>query len=518
MVWLHSWVGLTAGWILYFVFLTGTTGYLHFEISRWMRPELPLISAPPPMAETLASAERFLSENARDSEFWMISLPGHRGTEQLTVSWRWRGDTVHAILDSRTGERVERRARETGGGTSLYVMHYALHYLSRDFAILVVGAAAMTMLVSLLTGIVSHKKILSELLTFRPGRGAANWRSGHTLLGATALPFHLMMTWSGLVIFLFLYMPVAQQALFPNDDAMMRFNEDAFVQKQSPPEWEGARPATLTSLPEVLARAETSWGNGSVLGLRVENPGRADARVIAHSRRAAIGGEKRLTFDAVTGTPREEGAPRTGAGKFYATMIGLHEGHFAWSYLRILYVVCGFAGTALMGTGLVLWSVKRKSMRSEGAGRQLGVAVVDVLNLGTIIGLPVGMAAYFWANRLLPLHIESRGAWEVHIMFMTWAAMYLCALVRPHGRAWAEMCALCAAMYGFIPVLNALTTDRHLGVTIPAGDWVLAGFDLFALAAAAFFAALARMSWRKRSINADAPSRDETQYSRTGTV
>ena len=29
-----------------------------------------------------------------------------------------------------------------------------------------------------------------------------------------------------------------------------------------------------------------------------------------------------------------------------------------------------------------------------------------------------------------------------------------------------------------IPLLNLLTTDKHLGLTLPAGEWVLAGFDL----------------------------------------
>lgn len=28
------------------------------------------------------------------------------------------------------------------------------------------------------------------------------------------------------------------------------------------------------------------------------------------------------------------------------------------------------------------------------------------------------------------------------------------------------------------PLVNAATTDRHLGVTLPASDWALAGFDL----------------------------------------
>ena len=43
MKWLHTWVGLVVGWVLFFMFLTGTMGYFYQEITRWMEPERPFI-------------------------------------------------------------------------------------------------------------------------------------------------------------------------------------------------------------------------------------------------------------------------------------------------------------------------------------------------------------------------------------------------------------------------------------------------------------------------------------------
>jgi uncharacterized iron-regulated membrane protein len=40
MAWLHTWTGLVAGWVLFFVFVTGTVGYFQSEVNRWMRPGL----------------------------------------------------------------------------------------------------------------------------------------------------------------------------------------------------------------------------------------------------------------------------------------------------------------------------------------------------------------------------------------------------------------------------------------------------------------------------------------------
>ncbi|MGL4237519.1 MAG: hypothetical protein ACRCSW_15750, partial [Tabrizicola sp.] len=58
--------------------------------------------------------------------------------------------------------------------------------------------------------------------------------------------------------------------------------------------------------------------------------------------------------------------------------------------------------------------------------------------------------------------------------------------------------AVAAILCGLIPVLNALTTGIHLGYSLPAGEWVIAGFDLTMLGFAAFFAfALYRVRLRQ---------------------
>ena len=36
MAWIHGWLGLLAGWILFAMFLTGTASYFRPEITQWM--------------------------------------------------------------------------------------------------------------------------------------------------------------------------------------------------------------------------------------------------------------------------------------------------------------------------------------------------------------------------------------------------------------------------------------------------------------------------------------------------
>ena len=113
------------------------------------------------------------------------------------------------------------------------------------------------------------------------------------------------------------------------------------------------------------------------------------------------------------------------------------------------------------------------------------------------IGLPLAMAAYFWANRLLPLEMADRAAWEFHSLFAVWLGSLFYALARPLARAWVELLWGACLAFAAVPLLNFLTTDRHLGRSLAMGDWVFAGFDLTQLALAAMFAVMARKVQRR---------------------
>ena len=81
MAWAHGWLGLIAGWILFTMFLTGTSAYFRPEITRWMQPEIRAEAAPP--AQAADSAVRYLSRVGPDDRQWDIYLhdarPGATG-------------------------------------------------------------------------------------------------------------------------------------------------------------------------------------------------------------------------------------------------------------------------------------------------------------------------------------------------------------------------------------------------------------------------------------------------------
>ena len=114
--------------------------------------------------------------------------------------------------------------------------------------------------------------------------------------------------------------------------------------------------------------------------------------------------------------------------------------------------------------------------------------LVEVLNIASMSGLMIAMAAFFWANRLLPVSIAERSDWEVQSFFIVWGLSLLHAMVRPWAQGWVEQLSVGALLFVAVPLLNAMTTLDHLGVSLAQGDWAMAGFDLTCLGSGVFLA------------------------------
>ena len=75
---------------------------------------------------------------------------------------------------------------------------------------------------------------------------------------------------------------------------------------------------------------------------------------------------------------------------------------------RWLYFLVSFMGTAMVGTGLVMWTVKRRQRLPYRARPHFGFRLVERLNIASVAGLSIAMTAFLWANRLLPHPLEGR--------------------------------------------------------------------------------------------------------------
>ncbi|MFT4053565.1 MAG: PepSY-associated TM helix domain-containing protein [Novosphingobium sp.] len=490
MAWLHTWVGLLPGWVLYVVFLFGTVAFFQYEINAWMRPELP--SETRVSRRALDAADMLLRQRGAGAESWTVSLPDPRGGSGLTVSWRKPGEGrrgkrrggEEVTLDPLTGSELA--VRDTRGGFFLYRFHFDLHYMSVMWARMIVSLAALAMLVAILSGVVTHKKIFTDFFQMRFGKGQRSWLDAHNATAVLALPFHVMITYTGLVTLLFTLMPWAITANYPSRDT---FYEAAFPRAE---EHEASgNPARTVPLAMLVERARERWQGGLPGYISIEHPGDAAATAQIYAQRGDWGEGRRdpIYLDAAQGTALPVPArSHGGARATQEVMIDLHTAWFAGYGLRWLYFLSGLGGTAMAATGLALWCVKRRTKLPDPARPHFGFRLVERLNIGFIAGAPVGIAVYFLANRLLPGTMPDRAEWEVDSLFIAWGAIFAWTLARPAKRAWVEGLATAAVLFALVPVANVAMTSRGLGRSLWRGDWVFIGFDLAMLAAAAGFA------------------------------
>lgn len=501
MAWLHTWTGLLVGWLLLLIFMAGTASYYREEITRWMRPELPASQV-----STDVAAQRavdYLQANAGQAETWFVTLPDARNPA-LRMFWRnpaaladpskgRRGRFGSADVDPNTGQALE--ARETRGGEFFYRLHFDLHYIPVLWARYLVGFCAMFMLVAIITGVITHKKIFKDFFTFRPEKGLRSWLDFHNVSAVMALPYHAMITYTGIVTLMVMYLPWGIKAAYPQDEAA--FFSEAFggLPEISAPAEGRATPRPIAGL---LAQARTHWNGTDVAGFSVTSPGAGNAVIDVRQRdgeRLSIDTPS-LRYDMVTGALLAESPAAGAATVTRGVMHGLHLARFADWGLRAFFFASGLVGCLMVASGVVMWAVKERPRHAKQGRVGFGLRLVDALNIGTVAGLPIAFAAYFWANRVLPLGLEGRADLEIKGFFYAWAAALLAAFAWPRRGMWTVQLYLGAAMFALLPAVNALTTQAHLGVTLLAGDWVMAGFDLMMLAFGAGLALCARRMQR----------------------
>ena len=499
MAWLHTWSGLLLGWVLFAMFLTGTLAFFRPEITTWMKPDVHTraVSA----VQSADVAERYLSARAAGAKQWFITLASPRAPV-VAINYQdpkappGRGAFRRANLDPETGETL--RARETRGGDFFYRFHFDLE-MGYPWGRWLASIAGMFMLIAIISGVITHKKIFSEFFTFRPKKGGQRaWMDGHNALSVLGLPFHLMITFSGVVLFAAMLMPAGISAAY---DSQREYFDDVFPSTAQGPA--NAQPATLVKLSGIVAAAQAQWPDGQIGRLVVNHPGDSASTVVvtaSQSDRISYGRlAPSLTYSGVTGELISQADEESAARVTLGTLIGLHLGLFAEPVLRWLYFLVSLAGTAMVATGLVLWVKKRRQKAGKHAANRLSLRLVDGLNAGTVVGVTLGTALFFLANRLIDADMPGRSAWEVRAFLLAWLLSTLYAFVRPRT-AWRDLTLAAAVCFTALPVVNALTTERHFFASFAAKDWVFVGFDLTVLATGVVLFWLARRLSRPTSM------------------
>ncbi|MCH1929027.1 PepSY domain-containing protein [Shewanella sp. A25] len=492
--WLHTWAGLLVCWVLMLMFFAGTLSYFRHEITLWTKPELHQGAIQSYQAEALSKqldlGQNYLETNANtQAQRWIINLPTDR-SPLLSYAWQLvpeKGQRRGKIIEQTAladGTGVIENVRQTRGGDFFYRLHYELNYLPGITARYIVGVCTMFMLIALISGIVIHKRIFKDLFSFRPGKGARSWLDGHTVSSVIALPFHLMITYTGLVTLMLVYIPWTVDTAYPNE-------RQTFLTELNPARQIGEASgiaANLIPLSQYLPQVEAHWGNAPIQQVVVAFPKDQNSQVIFYqdTGNTVTDAQTMLIFSGTTGELKfASQAETSSAAVVHDTIMSLHTARFSAPLLRALYFVCGLLGCAMVASGPLMWAVRLRQQQqnaiAKGEKPTRGLRLVEGLNFMFIVGLPLGAAAFFYTNRLLAVGFTERAAWEVHSFFIVLIVMGIWAVIGRSRWHWRLALSITGLLYCALPLVNGFTSNSHIFDNIRTEQWGLVGFDMVAV-------------------------------------
>lgn len=456
MIWLHTYSGLLGGWLLFTIWISGTLTYYNQEISQWMRPELGLQASAPKLINT---SLQYLAKEGVNAKQWDVNLPYQR-SNQLKVTWKDSLDrrakrystTIH------NNDLTSISPRETKGGEFFRQFHYTVH-LRQYGSRYVTGMAAMFMLVTLFSGIFTHRRFFRDFFTLRFRNLLKAITDLHAVTGVITIPFCFLISLSALSVYTDKFVPWSMEYHF---DGGRQGIDKHITTKLSPIEPTQVAVKPIDNFDHISAQIAKIWPEENAINsLRYQYPYDQNGRIIvSRNEQFSLSRKKeQLVFAPHSGEIIETTQPEGFARTVRRVLYGMHEANFASPTLRFFLFFMGVSSTFLIGSGLVIWLNKRLEKIKK---RHLGHTIVEKLNISVIMGLLIAIASYFYANRLFDVNTPDRINLEVNTFFISWLVVCLFVMCRPITTAWKNLLLIAGIGYLFLPVLDLIINHQWL--------------------------------------------------------
>lgn len=454
MIWLHTYTGLLAGWLIFAVFLTGTLSYYNQEITHWMTGSN---LAKQSQEKLISHGLDTLKLQAPTATQWRIQLPDDRGSH-YRLSYREGRERNSIYLDAEALSIQD--APETRGGNFFRTFHYTLSMRQWGGRYLT-GIAAMLMLIAVFTGIYTHRRFFKDFFTLRNKDTLKFTVDFHAISGVITIPFCFVICFSALAIYISMYQPFAINHYF---DSFRALDREVSTRHES------FKPSGLPepnhiSLAALQPEIQRKWGTDAALSsITINHPNDANGQVILTKRKTDILSNKAETLAfSNSGEPQADIAaerlPRMVRRIFY----GLHEAHFASPILRGMLFLLGMFSTILISTGMIIWLRKRQQKQQKAS-----YALVERINNAAFYGLSLAIASYFLSSKLSIASL-SLASYELPMFFYTWLGSLITVFIFKAERGKPLLLSANAFAYTailFIDLVNLLTNSETV-FTLP---------------------------------------------------
>lgn len=477
---LHSWVGIITGILLFVIAFTGAVSVFgRPELKMWANPEARAMK--PAQTQKIEQLVEQYSVKVPEhyKEEVLIFLPGARGYKYLAIIFEshhgepqpeidsaatGEGETVGGTngetqpkhnppvgamfaFDPYTYELVKEKRglmsdifaeSETDMADFIVDFHADLH-LGRPIGLLTTGILGLTMMLSIVTGIFIHRKILGQLFTFRPRKNfSLLLNDGHKVIGVWGLLFNSVIAFTGafLGLAVVVLVPAAAFVSFGGD-------QDKLIE-------------TFTAVPDpIIQNVDRSTGIASafehafqlndeieVFNMTVKGYGDESAMMYIAvaggdemARQTAVYDSKGQFVETYSNFARLEGV----SGPILDVLFPLHFGNFGGIFVKAIWAILGL-GTALLPlTGLMLWLERgvnaanpKYSLKTYQRFNRLVVGGCGGIVAATVLLFHFQMGIKYLSS------YSNVGAVIGWPFFMSWLAIIVVAFIVPCERKFAK--------------------------------------------------------------------------------
>ncbi|MEM9056658.1 MAG: PepSY-associated TM helix domain-containing protein, partial [Pseudomonadota bacterium] len=395
----------------------------------------------------------------------------------------WRPDEGDAqFLERRWNASTGEVLPERGDGLSTWLRDFHRDLMwpaalgGRTVGRGLVGVAGIVMLLSVVTGILTHRKILKEFFTLRVRRSVRlKWKDGHNVLGIWTLPFSIMIAftgaWLGIIVLL---LPVTGMLIFKGDT-------DSVVEAVAGAQTERAGiSAPMLSFDEVAKRPHMDTGLLPA-GVFAQHWGDQNAEyTVNYPPKTELYYYDVQRVSGVTGAA----LPMTGllepgaATRAIAALTPLHYGLYGGVALKFLYLALGLGLSAMVALGNMVW-IERRAHSAEGQRSPQFYDRLSRLTVGVCMGLPVASVAIFYTDLAYAGIEDDRIFWIGCTYLGSWAAALGYAFGAANGyRATRNLMYLTGAGLLGVPLAGALAAGEAPWAVLARGHSAAPAVDL----------------------------------------
>lgn len=397
---MHTWVGVSAGILLFICFFAGGLSMFQHQISQWSTPQQQVLPAIQPeqynqliqqVQEKYPATRQSFLLNIHSLEHQYAPLiwkeSEHRqGFNLAQQTWLASLDSQGQLMTqqvnlSKAGWLIE-QLHETAGIPGMVGRH--------GLGVYVMGVVAILYFLALMTGLILLlPTLVKDYFAVRPGKNKKRfWLDTHNVVGITSLPFHIIICIS-VIVFAF------HDLFYDSINQLAMKGKPAF----NPPKQEQPHfPSTTLDIQQILLKTQKVAPEYTVDYIEFSNldqPQKAAARIALYSSDQMLRG---ASNDFVRMNPYQiekinySGiSTQTDAGNTLVNaMFSLHFGSYGGDAVRWIYFIFGMGGAFLFYSGNILW-IESRAKKQKFAHDPIPVQRKDVTFFANLtIGMCLG--------------------------------------------------------------------------------------------------------------------------------